>query len=81
MDYVPDTPLLGYCDAAGSTSTPASSCSCRSVTPSSSRTSGSSSIATSSPDNILVTDDGTPRLLDFGIAKLLAPEAACPRAR
>ncbi len=27
-------------------------------------------------DNILVTDDGSPRLLDFGIAKLLAPEGA-----
>jgi non-specific serine/threonine protein kinase/serine/threonine-protein kinase len=25
-------------------------------------------------DNILVTDDGSPRLLDFGIAKLLAPD-------
>ena len=25
------------------------------------------------PGNILVTDDGTPRLLDFGIAKLLDP--------
>jgi eukaryotic-like serine/threonine-protein kinase len=26
------------------------------------------------PDNILVTQDGVPRLLDFGIAKLLNPE-------
>jgi serine/threonine protein kinase len=30
------------------------------------------------PDNILVMDDGTPRLLDFGTAKLLSPSADGP---
>ncbi len=30
------------------------------------------------PDNILVAEDGTPRLLDFGTAKLLHPSLAAP---
>lgn len=30
------------------------------------------------PDNIFVVDDGTPRLLDFGTAKLLSPSLANP---
>jgi tetratricopeptide (TPR) repeat protein len=30
------------------------------------------------PDNIFVVDDGTPRLLDFGTAKLLSPALANP---
>ncbi len=32
------------------------------------------------PGNILVTGDGTPKLLDFGIAKLLDPETGLERA-
>ena len=30
------------------------------------------------PDNIFVAEDGTPRLLDFGTAKLLSPSLANP---
>ena len=33
------------------------------------------------PSNILVNSDGAPKLLDFGIAKLLAPDADEPRTR
>ena len=32
------------------------------------------------PGNILVKQDGTPKLLDFGIAKLLDPDTANPMA-
>ena len=33
------------------------------------------------PDNILVAEDGTPRLLDFGTAKLLSPSHAGPESK
>lgn len=31
------------------------------------------------PDNILISNDGTPRLLDFGTAKLISPSPVSPR--
>ncbi|MEO6924811.1 MAG: serine/threonine-protein kinase, partial [Bryocella sp.] len=33
------------------------------------------------PDNILVSEDGTPHLLDFGTAKLLSPENTAPASQ
>ena len=71
MEYVEACRIDVYCDAHRLRSRAPGAVPSTCAPPCSTRTRTWSSTATSSPRNILVTATGVPKLLDFGIAKLL----------